>query len=49
MYGFRCQASHVDRPTFGKGLSLVLPRKDGYEVKTFFADSVGLNEVDAWR
>lgn len=31
--------------TFGKGLSLVLPRKDGYEVKTFFADSVGLNEV----
>lgn len=31
--------------TFGKGLSLVYPRKDGYEVKTFFADSVGLNEV----
>lgn len=31
--------------TFGKGLSLVMPRKDGYEVKTFFADSVGLNEV----
>lgn len=31
--------------TFGKGLSLVLPRKDGYGVKTFFADSVGLNEV----
>lgn len=31
--------------TFGKGLSLVMPRKNGYEVKTFFADSVGLNEV----
>lgn len=31
--------------TFGKGLSLVMPRKDGYDVKTFFADSVGLNEV----
>lgn len=31
--------------TFGKGLSLVMPRKDSYEVKTFFADSVGLNEV----
>ena len=31
--------------TFGKGLSLVMPRKEGYEVKTFFADSVGLNEV----
>ena len=31
--------------TFGKGLSLALPRKGGYEVKTFFADSVGLNEV----
>lgn len=31
--------------TFGKGLNLVIPRKDGYEVKTFFADSVGLNEV----
>lgn len=31
--------------TFGKGLSLVYPRKDGYGVKTFFADSVGLNEV----
>lgn len=31
--------------TFGKGLSLVMPRQDGYEVKTFFADSVGLNEV----
>ena len=31
--------------TFGKGLSLVMPRKDGYEVKTFFADSVGINEV----
>lgn len=31
--------------TFGKGLSLVYPRKDGYSVKTFFADSVGLNEV----
>lgn len=31
--------------TFGEGLSLVMPRKDGYEVKTFFADSVGLNEV----
>lgn len=31
--------------TFGKGLSLVCPRKDGYGVKTFFADSVGLNEV----
>lgn len=31
--------------TFGKGLSLVFPRKDGYGVKTFFADSVGLNEV----
>ena len=31
--------------TFGKGLNLVMPRKDGYEVKTFFADSVGLNEV----
>lgn len=31
--------------TFGKGLSLVMPRKDGYEVKIFFADSVGLNEV----
>lgn len=30
---------------FGKGLSLVYPRKDGYGVKTFFADSVGLNEV----
>lgn len=31
--------------TFGKGLSLVYPRKNGYGVKTFFADSVGLNEV----
>lgn len=31
--------------TFGKGLNLVMPRKEGYEVKTFFADSVGLNEV----
>lgn len=31
--------------TFGNGLSLVYPRKDGYGVKTFFADSVGLNEV----
>jgi len=31
--------------TFGKGLSLVYPRKDGYGVKTFFVDSVGLNEV----
>ena len=31
--------------SFGKGLSLVYPRKDGYGVKTFFADSVGLNEV----
>lgn len=31
--------------TFGKGLSLVYPRTDGYGVKTFFADSVGLNEV----
>lgn len=31
--------------TFGKGLSLAYPRKDGYGVKTFFADSVGLNEV----
>lgn len=31
--------------TFGKGLSLVYPSKDGYGVKTFFADSVGLNEV----
>ena len=31
--------------TFGKGLSLVYPRKDGYGVKTFFADSVGINEV----
>lgn len=30
---------------FGKGLSLVYPRKDGYGVKTFFVDSVGLNEV----
>ena len=31
--------------TFGKGLNLVYPRKDGYGVKIFFADSVGLNEV----
>ena len=32
--------------TFGKGLSLVLPRPaGGYDVKTFFADSVGINEV----
>lgn len=31
--------------TFGKGLSLVYPRKEGYGVKTFFVDSVGLNEV----
>lgn len=31
--------------TFGKGLSLVYPRNDGYGVKTFFVDSVGLNEV----
>lgn len=32
--------------TFGKGLSLVLPRHGGgYDVKTFFADSVGINEV----
>lgn len=31
--------------TFGKGLSFVYPRKDGYGVKTFFVDSVGLNEV----
>lgn len=32
--------------TFGKGLSVALPRGDGrYDVKTFFADSVGINEV----
>lgn len=31
--------------TFGDGLSLAIPRGNGYEVKTFFADSVGLNEV----
>lgn len=44
-----CMASDAKRRmwigTFGKGLSLVYPRKDGYGVKTFFADSVGLNEV----
>lgn len=44
-----CMASdakhHMWIGTFGKGLSLVYPRKDGYGVKTFFADSVGLNEV----
>lgn len=31
--------------TFGEGLSVANPRGEGYEVKTFFADSVGLNEV----
>lgn len=31
--------------TFGKGLDLAIPHAGGYEVKTFFADSVGLNEV----
>lgn len=31
--------------TFGEGLSVAIPRGEGYEVKTFFADSVGLNEV----
>lgn len=31
--------------TFGEGLSVAIPRGAGYEVKTFFADSVGLNEV----
>ncbi len=33
--------------TFGKGLSLIMPRKggSGYDVKNFFADSVGINEV----
>lgn len=31
--------------TFGAGLSMAVPRGKGYEVKTFFADSVGLNEV----
>ena len=35
--------------TFGKGLDLVMPRKGGYTVKTFFADSVGLNEVRCLR
>lgn len=44
-----CMASDAKRRmwigAFGKGLSLVYPRKDGYGVKTFFADSVGLNEV----
>lgn len=31
--------------TFGEGLSVAIPRGEGYEVKTFFADSVRLNEV----
>lgn len=31
--------------TFGEGLSVAIPRGERYEVKTFFADSVGLNEV----
>lgn len=31
--------------TFGEGLSVAIPRGEGYEVGTFFADSVGLNEV----
>lgn len=31
--------------TFGEGLSVAIPRGEEYEVKTFFADSVGLNEV----
>lgn len=30
---------------FGEGLSVAIPRGEGYEVRTFFADSVGLNEV----
>ncbi len=31
--------------TFGTGLDLATPQAGGYEVKNFFADSVGLNEV----
>lgn len=31
--------------TFGEGLSVAIPRGEGYEVRTFFAESVGLNEV----
>ena len=31
--------------TFGEGVSVAIPRGAGYEVRTFFADSVGLNEV----
>lgn len=31
--------------TFGEGLSVAIPRGEGYEVRTFFADSVGLDEV----
>lgn len=31
--------------TFGEGLSVAIPRGEGYEVRTFFADSLGLNEV----
>lgn len=31
--------------TFGEGLSVAIPRGEGYEVRTFFADSIGLNEV----
>lgn len=31
--------------TFGEGLSVAIPRGEGYEVRTFFADSVELNEV----
>lgn len=31
--------------TYGKGLSLAIPHGTRYEVKTFFADSVGINEV----
>mgnify|MGYP001095407938 FL=1 len=31
--------------TFGEGLRVAIPRGEGYEVRTFFADSVGLNEV----
>lgn len=31
--------------TFGEGLSVAIPRGEGYELRTFFADSVGLNEV----
>lgn len=31
--------------TFGEGLSVAIPRGEGYEVRTFFADSVGLNEI----